>query len=740
MSRLIIISNRLPFSLDVSGGNAQIRQSSGGLVSAIKSYFEETASEGNRFSEKIWLGSCDFSQEDWENNKGSLQGADFTVEPVFIDTDLYSNYYNGFSNSTLWPLFHYFPSITQYKKEHFEAYIKVNRIFAQRIIEIMKPDDVIWVHDYQLMLLPRLIRKANADATIGFFLHIPFPSYEIFRLLPLKWKSAILKGLLGADLVGFHTYDYAQYFIHSAKMILGIDNHYNTLHHQNRLVKADLFPIGIDYKKFRKTSEDEAVITYKNELVKNFGDKKIIFSVDRLDYTKGLNYRLNGFEDFLERYPEWLEKVIFIFNIIPSRDNIPEYNKRRRMIEEKVSEINGRFSSIQWQPIIYRYNHLEFNELCGLYQAANIALITPLRDGMNLVAKEFIASCTDGGVLILSELTGAASELNEASLVNPTDAEEMADTIASALKMPLEEQKERMKAMQQRLADYNVVSWVNDFLEQLSNIKTEQQKMKVKMLEPKIVDKIRADYEKAAKRCILLDYDGTLAPFTKIPSHATPDTNLLDFLKKISSDERNEVAIISGRDSGTLDKWLGHLNLTFVSEHGVFIKYKDGIWESQTSVAPEWKHAIRPMLQSYVTRCAGSLIEEKQNTLSWHYRNTHPGLGFIRSRELLNNLMQLTSNTPVQVIDGNKVLEVRLTGVDKGITALKLVNHFNPNFTLCIGDDTTDEDMFKALEKKAYTIKIGNDATAANYNIPTQADVLPFLQQVVMVPEVVETA
>jgi trehalose 6-phosphate synthase/phosphatase len=367
-------------------------------------------------------------------------------------------------------------------------------------------------------------------------------------------------------------------------------------------------------------------------------------------------------------------------------------------------------------------------------------LVTPLRDGMNLVAKEFVASCSDGGVLILSELTGAASELNEACQVNPTDAEEMADTIDSALKMPLEEQKERMKAMQQRLADYNVVSWVNDFLEQLSNIKKEQQKLKVKMLDTKIVAKIKDHYNKAEKRLILLDYDGTLAPFTKVPSQAAPDKNLLDFLKKISADERNEVAIISGRDSETLDKWLGRLNLTFVSEHGVFIKYKNTEWESQTSVPPEWKEAIRPMLQSSVTSCAGSLIEEKQNTLSWHYRNTHPGLGFIRSRELLNNLMQLTSNTPLQVIDGNKVLEVRLTGVDKGITALKLVNHFNPDFTFCIGDDTTDEDMFKALEKKAYTIKIGNDATAANYNIPTQADVLPFLQGVMLTSEVVAEA
>lgn len=728
MSRLIIISNRLPFSLDTSGAEAQIRQSSGGLVSALKGYFQSTK-KGTVFTEKIWIGSCDLSKEDWDNNKDHLQGSDFTVEPVFMDAALYSDYYNGFSNSTLWPLFHYFPTITEYNKEHFNAYTSVNEIFASRIKEIMQPGDVIWIHDYQLMLLPQMIREANADATIGFFLHIPFPTYEVFRLLPSSWKKIILKGLLGADLIGFHTYDYVQYFINSAKMTLSLDNHFNTIQYDNRLVKADLFPIGIDYNSFAKAAGDEQVIAYKNELLKSFEEKKIIFSVDRLDYTKGLPQRLKGYESFLQRYKEWIGKVVFVLNIVPSRDNISAYNERKRTIEEKVSAINGQYSSIQWQPLIYRYNHLPFHELCGLYQAANIALITPLRDGMNLVAKEYVASCNNGGVLILSELTGAASELNEAIQVNPADAEEMADAIASALEMPLDEQKERMKLMQQRLSDYDVVSWVNDFLEQLSAIKKEQLKLKVKMLEPKIVDTICADYAKAAKRCLLLDYDGTLAAFTKIPSQASPKDNVLDFLKKISADERNEIAIISGRDSETLDKWLGHLPLTFVSEHGVFIKYRNRKWESQTSVPPQWKDEIRPMLQSYVTRCASSLIEEKQNTLSWHYRNTHPELGFVRSRELYNNLVQLTSNTPLQVIDGNKVLEVRLTGVDKGITALKLLNHFSPDFTVCIGDDTTDEDMFKALEKKAYTIKIGNDATAAHYNIAAQTEVLPFLQK-----------
>jgi trehalose 6-phosphate synthase/phosphatase len=735
MGRLVIISNRLPFSLDTSDDKVQIRQSSGGLVSALKGYFEQTGNK-NDFDAKLWVGSCDFSEDDWKENKESLQGADFSIEPVFIEKELYSDYYNGFSNSTIWPLFHYFPSMTEYKKQEFDAYYKVNQLFADRIIEIIQPGDVVWIHDYQLMILPQMLRKANQQATIGFFLHIPFPTYEIFRLIPRQWKTAIIEGLLGADLVGFHTYDYAQYFINSAKMIFSLDNQYNTLTYNNRLIRADLFPIGIDFDKFKEASENKEVIAYKDNLIESLAEKKIIFSVDRLDYAKGLTSRLQGFENFLVKYPEWREKIVFILNIVPSRDSIPAYVDRKRIIEEMVSTINGKYSSIQWQPIIYRYNHLPFDELCGLYLAANVALITPLRDGMNLVAKEYVASSNNGGVLILSELTGAASELNEACHINPTDVEEMADTINYALNMPLEEQKLRMRTMQKRLSDYNVVQWVNDFLDQLSKIKKEQDNLKVKQLDRDAVEELAEHYRSAKKRCLLLDYDGTLVALRKIPLEAAPTKEVLSFLEQLSADEKNEVVIISGRDADTLQKWLGHLPLNFIAEHGSAIRYRGSEWTLQSTVSTDWKNEIRPMLESYVRRCAGSFLEEKQNTLSWHYRNTHPGLGFIRSRELLNNLLQLATNSPVQVIDGNKVLEVRLTGMDKGITAFKVVNKLVPDFTLCIGDDTTDEDMFKALEGKAYSIKVGTGATAANYNLQSQTEVLSFLKNITMSKEV----
>jgi len=730
MGRLIIISNRLPFSLDREGDKVNIRQSSGGLVSAIKSYFENSGNKGE-LTEKVWMGVADFPQEDWELAASHVAGLDFGVIPVFADKELYDNYYNGFSNSVLWPLFHYFSSLVNYEAQYFDAYIQVNQLFADKLLPLLEPDDQVWVHDYQLMLLPRMLRLKKPEATIGFFLHIPFPSYEIFRLLPTEWKKTLLQGVMGADLIGFHTYDYVQHFLQSVKMLLGVENYFHTLQYQDRLVRIDLFPIGIDYNKFHEAANNPEIREICNKIRSgNLEDKKIIFSVDRQDYTKGLMNRLAGFEYFLQKYPEWHDKVVFILNIVPSRSDIPAYLERKKMIEEKIGMVNGKFSSLSWQPVIYRYNHLAFNEMVALYQAADVALITPLRDGMNLVAKEYVASCASGrGVLILSELAGAASELSEAILVNPTDVEDVASSITRALAMPVYEQRNRLSLMQRRLQEYDVIKWVNDFMDQLAQIKQEQKKQKVKILDDKAMAGIRQHYQGTKNRCLLLDYDGTLVPFTRLPSEAAPDNAVKEMLLRLTGDPKNHVVVISGRDASSLDRWLGMLPITLIAEHGASSRMRNGAWQQLVSVSDLWKEEIRRVMQLFVIRCAGSFIEEKTNTIAWHYRNTQGGLGFSRSRELLNTLSQLIQNTTLQVIDGNKVVEVRISGFDKGAASLKIINEMDPDFVLCMGDDTTDEDMFKALAGEAYTIKVTNGASAAQYTILSQQQVLPLLNE-----------
>ncbi|HEY0434986.1 MAG TPA: bifunctional alpha,alpha-trehalose-phosphate synthase (UDP-forming)/trehalose-phosphatase, partial [Chitinophagaceae bacterium] len=521
-----------------------------------------------------------------------------------------------------------------------------NQLFCDRLLELIEPEDTIWIHDYQLMLLPQLLRKQRPAATIGFFLHIPFPSYEIYRLLPNAWKRSLLLGIMGADVAGFHTYEYVQHFVQSVKMILGAENNFNTLQYRDRLVRVDLFPIGVDFKKFNLAGSLPEVEHYKEEIRNTFDTKKIIFSVDRLDYTKGIMDRLNGFELFLDQHPEWKENISFVLNVVPSRDQIPSYNDQKRSLEEKIGTINGRFSSITWQPIIYRYQHLPFHELSALYQLADIALITPVRDGMNLVAKEFVASSVSrNGVLILSELAGAASELSEALLVNPIDTADISASIERALTMPLAERRKRMAFMQRRLQEYDVVSWVNDFLQQLQDVKKEQQKITVKTLDEITINSICLQYAGSARRFFLIDYDGTLVPITRLPSEAVPDRNVKDFLTSLSSDPDTHGAIVSGRDAETLEKWFGDVPLTLVAEHGASIKMRNGAWQQLVSISDQWKDQVRRIMDLFVTRCVGSFTEEKTNTLAWHYRNTQVDLGFTRSRELINSLSQLMQNT-----------------------------------------------------------------------------------------------
>ena len=728
---MVVVSNRLPFQLQEKKKSIVMKESDGGLVSALKSYFENTKNKAE-FSSVVWMGSADFPQSRWEKYQENPSSASsFEVEPIFIESKTYNRFYNGFCNATIWPLFHYFPSIVEFDEETFQSYEEVNHLFAKKLLSILQPDDILWIHDYQLMQLPGLIREQMPDATIGFFLHIPFPSFEIFRLLHKPWKEKIIGGMLGADLIGFHTHEYVQHFLKTVQMVHGFDSQFRNILMKERIVKAEMFPLGIDYDKFHNAGEKAKVQEQMKQIRNNFHEKKIIFSVDRLDYTKGVTHRLSGFERFLDKHSEWRGKVVFILVIVPSRQIISKYNERKKLIEERVGRINGKYSSLEWQPIIYRYSNLSFEDLCALYQSADVGLITPIRDGMNLVAKEFVASQQDKGVLILSELAGAASEMGEAILVNPMDKEEVAQSIYAALTMPAEAQKAKIQILQKRLRDYSVAHWVNDFLKQLDEAKEHQFTQRTKHATPAIIEEITNRFKKSTRRHLFLDYDGTLVPFSKHPKLAIPNADLISLLYDIAGDDKTRVTIISGRDSETLEGWFDDLPVNLVAEHGATIRLKNGTWKHQREVDQSWKPIIRPTMELYTQRSPGSFLEEKTHTIAWHYRNVLPELGFIRSRELLDNLHHLVRNTPLQVIDGNKVIEVRISGVDKGSVAKQFLDDEQYDFVMAVGDDKTDEDMFKALADKAVTVKIGPGHTAAHYNLANQVEVIHLLNQLI---------
>jgi trehalose 6-phosphate synthase/phosphatase len=728
--RLVVVSNRLPFQLLEKNKTITLKQSDGGLVSALKSFFEGENSQN--FSSKWWIGSAEFPEKRWKKYKDqNKKKTAFDVEPLFLDTKMYGKYYNGFCNATLWPLFHYFPSIVEFDESTFQAYEEVNRIFAHHILSFLQPDDILWIHDYQLMLVPGMVREQRPDITIGFFLHIPFPSFEIFRMLHRPWKEKIVNGLLGADLIGFHTHEYVQHFLKTVQMVTGFDHQFRTILLNDRLVKADLFPLGVDFEKFHNASQRKDVIAERSSILANFQDKKIIFSVDRLDYTKGITHRLSGFEAFLELYPEWREKVVFILVVVPSRQIVSKYNERRKLIEEQVGRLNGKYSTLKWQPIIYRYNHLSFTELTALYDVSDVGLITPLRDGMNLVAKEYVASQQDRGVLILSELAGAANEMGEAIQVNPMDKNDVAQAILAGLTMPLDEQQNKIKILQKRLSEYTVIDWVNDFLKQLEDVKEQQQAQATKHLSNTDLTSIGESFKRSQKRHLFLDYDGTLVPYARHPKLAIPNKDLIGLLSILSSDRKTEATIISGRDSVTLEQWFHHLPINLVAEHGASVRRRNGEWQHIQDVDQSWKPLIRPTFELFTQRSPGSLIEEKNQTLAWHYRNVDPELGFIRSRELLDNLHHLLRNTSLQLIDGNKVIEIRMAGVDKGTVARRFLVEQEYDFILAVGDDKTDEDMFRALADKAVTIKIGPGNTAAHFSLSNQVEVIRLLNQLV---------
>lgn len=726
--RLFIVANRLPVSISGEKEPAEIKMVSGGLVSAMKSYLEKA---DHPFSEVYWAGIPGCTPSTWKEVESRLSGASFTYLPVMVFKESYDSYYNGLSNSVLWPLFHYFPSFAEYDANAFDDYLLVNRHFAEVLERVCCENDVVWIHDYHLLPLAAMLRKVIPGITIGFFLHIPFPSYELFRMLPRLWQKELLKGMLGADLVGFHTMDYASHFLQTVQQVLGVHQEKNILRYKDRLVKVDAFPISIDFDCFSSACDAPGVVTMRKALRDKMHDWKIIFSVDRLDYTKGVQNRLRAYASFLKANPTFQTRVVFVLVIVPSRDTVPKYMERKKMIEEMVSRINGELSTLHWQPIRYQYNPLSFEEMMALYTVCDLALITPLRDGMNLVAKEFVASRKDKkGVLILSELAGAARELTEALLINPNDTQEMAEAIREGFAMPEEEQEGRLNRMQKRIASYNVTEWARDFMQGLANIREKQKSFQEMFLDNYAKLVLLDSYRRAKKRLLFLDYDGTLVPFSSTPELAVPSPSLLCLLRELGSVAGNNVYVISGRSSQWLEKYFGSLPLHLIAEHGAKVKPLAADWRTDVQVHNEWKSLVHAVMGMFERRCPSSFIEEKEFSIVWHYRNADAGQGKLRALELANELRHCISSRDLEVMHGNRIVEVRIRGIDKGAAIKKILVSEPHDFVFAVGDDKTDEDMFKMLAgaPDCFTVKVGPNASYAQYNLLKPQMVISLLE------------
>ncbi len=731
--RLLVVSNRLPFALQHTERGPEFVPSSGGLVSALSGYFERRRRDEPDL-EFVWAGwpGADVDESALSELRERAR-REHGAYPIALDASDMDRFYHGFCNSTLWPLFHYFPSYTTYEEEDFQTYRRVNQQFCDAVMELARPGDEIWVHDYQLLLLPQMLREKLPDASIGFFLHIPFPSFEVFRQLPTPWRRELLSGMLGADLVGFHTHDYVQHFLHSVFRTLGHEHYLGQLRIGDAIKRVEAFPIGIEYERFSSAATSPEVEEATARIRAGIGERQLICSVDRLDYSKGLLHRLRGYEAFLRAHPEYHGKVTFVLVVVPSREQVDRYQKMKQELDELIGQLNGSLGAVDWVPIVYQYHAISFSELVALYRAADVALITPLRDGMNLVAKEYLASRPDAsGALILSEMAGAARELGEALQVNPNHALEVAQAIHEALNMPREEQERRNRPMRERIAAYDATHWVETFLAAQRRTKERQGRLGTLHLVGAAANRVVEQHASAKRRLLLLDYDGTLVPLAGKPQDATPDAALIELLVELQRTPSQQVYLVSGRDRKQLDAWFGHLPIKMIAEHGAWLRSSDGNWSMPKPLPTGWKNKLRPLLQLYVDRVPGSLLEEKDHALVWHYRLADAELGAVRAKELTDDVVNYTANFDVQVLEGKKAIEVRNAGVNKGAAAREAVAVEGPDFVLAAGDDTTDEDLFRALPKSATTVCIGGTHSYATYRLSDHRELRDLLRRLVL--------
>ena len=720
----VVVSNRLPVSVSRKDGKLVFESSSGGLATAMSSLDAE---------DKVWVGWPGIDADTLTNDERTQITEELQKRgcyPVFLTAEQVELYYEGYANDTLWPLFHYFQSVARYKDEYWKAYREVNQEFANVTASVSADTARIWVQDYHFMLLPALLREKMPDATIGFFLHIPFPSFEIFRLLPER--KELLAGLLGADIVGFHVYDYAQYFQESCVRLLGLSSSEGVLHYEGRTIKASAYPIGIDYAKFRSQLGAADTKAALNQLNESYDKQKLILSIDRLDYSKGIPERLEAFRLLLEKHPEYRGKVKLLMVAVPSRTGVQAYQALRDEIEKTVSRINGMYGTVDWAPISYQFQNRPFSEIVALYARADIMLVTPIRDGMNLVAKEYVASKKRrAGVLILSEMAGAIDELPEAISINPNNAVSVADAMHEALSMPVKEQTKRLSAMQERLAVATVQNWGAEFMNDLE-IAAKKELVTKRHLSETQRQHLTTRFLSADHRLIILDYDGTLRNFVTTPSAiaAAPTLRIRRIIKQLTDYPNTTVAIVSGRTKRTLSSWFVGLPVVLAAEHGAWKRYGKK-WEQVESDFKKDKKRIRDVMEKYTERTPGSLIEEKDHALVWHYINVEPDVAYKRATELRRELMKVLEGEDISVHDGRNIVEVKPSFVAKSNVVRDLMREYPSSFVLCAGDDYTDEDMFRELQgdRAAATVKVGTGETSARFAVSNPAQMLKLLDQ-----------
>ena len=711
IGRLIIVSNRLPVTIQKIDDKITLQKSVGGLVAGFGEIYQQPST--------LWLGHCGIFSKNPAYPEIKRKLADDHLIAVDLSEKIYKLYYNGVCNKLIWPLFHYFPENIHIVPKETDAYIEVNELFCKTISEIIQPNDKVWVQDYQLMLLPNLLRKAHPNLSIAYFHHIPFPSSEIFKII--QPRINILEGLLGADVIGFHTFNYVRHFFTSVNRILGCPNHLDEINFENRRVKVVVCPLGVDVNMIGECVNSESKKV--KSLMKKIGNHIVFLGIDRLDYTKGIPERLEAFRHFLKKYPQYIGKIIFIQICVPTRTEIASYRKLRVQVERLVGQINGEFGDTEYAPIQYLYRSFTRDEIIAFYKIANVAIVTPLRDGLNLVCKEYVAAqSNDDGVLVLSEMAGAAAEMGEALLVNPYDTEAFAEVLNQALNMDPLERKTRMHKLRERIIHYNNVDWMNDFINHWDGA-TKRAHSQSSLLQTFLQDQLLAAIKKSNRCFIFLSNENELEQLF------SANSELSHCLVNNYSKNKFEITLVSSQTKEWCNEHFGNQPAHLIAEHGALIKYQheDDQWQVQAGVDEflSIQNNITPLLEIYSQNIPGAYIEKKDFSMIWHFGNAEKDLAASRARDLSAVLAQLLENTHFSLYLGYNSLEIRHVIANKGHAIKQILKKLNwqaDDLLITIGSNTTDEDMYQAHPQHNNAIHVGGANFHAKYHLASIAE------------------
>ncbi|XWS70904.1 hypothetical protein CRYUN_Cryun03dG0090200 [Craigia yunnanensis] len=754
--RVIIVSNHLPLraSRDSVSNEWRFEFDENNLLAQLKDAFPPD-------TEVRYVGTlkADIDVAD-QDEVAQVLHEKFSSETIFLPVDTQNKFYHGFCKHYLWPLFHYMMPRTgsdevRFDRSQWQAYVSANKKFADKVLEVTDRDDEdedhVWVHDYHLMALPTFLRRRSKRVKLGFFLHSPFPSSDIYKILPVR--DDILRALLNCDLIGFHTFDYARHFLSSCRRILGLHSESNrghiALEYYGRTVTIKILPAGIHMGQLESVMSEESTVRKAKELKEKYEGKIMMVGVDDLDLFKGITQKFSAMGELLETNQELRGKVVLVQITNPARSLGRDVQEVLDEANSIANEVNKKYGEPGYEPIVFIKGPVTTQEKLAYYAIAEYSVVTPVRDGMNLVPYKYTVcrqSCPvldealgvdensplKNSVIIVSEFIGCSPSLSGAIRVNPWNISEMANAMYSAIDLPETEKHLRHEKHYKYISSHDVAYWARSFDQDLERACRDHYHkrywriglglaFRLVALEPTfrklLGDTLNSAYERTNSRLLLLDYDGTMMPPTSV--NKGPSHEVISVLNRLCDDPKNIVFIVSGRDRDTLSKWFSSCEkLGIAAEHGYFTRWtRDSPWETYRLMDLSWKEVVEPIMQLYMEATDGSSIENKESALVWHHQDADPDFGLCQAKELHDHLENVLANEPVVVKRGQQIVEVKPQGLSKGIVVENLISTMrsrgkSPDFLLCVGDDRSDEDMFESIAR-----------SSANPTLPTIAEI-----------------